>query len=140
MSRIQHGLSSCEPINSDLVAQFFGRSRRLFIERRASRVSDAIDRVEKTGDTCGVYEHGFTHRVYDRGARPSETLIVVSENSLSEFNQQCAVRNPSVARMDSTGDGHEIECNPRMLAARTEQLRMAGGSIGTLIQRGDTGC
>jgi len=124
-----------ELIDSDLIAQLFGCGRRLFIKRRAGRVRNAIDCVEKPGDARRIDERSLAHRVHDRSPRPGETLIIASENGLGKFDQQRAIRNTGIARKGAPGHGMEVKCVVGMLAARTEQLRMPRGSIGTLIQR-----
>jgi hypothetical protein len=63
----------------------------------------------------------------DRVSRMSQPLLVVAERGLHKFFQQLALGNATF--YGAIDDALEVELRTSMIAARTEQGRMAGRSI-----------
>jgi hypothetical protein len=102
-------------------------------ERRAGGIGDAIDGVEETRHRGGIDQCGRTQGPEQRSARLVQGAIVTAKRCLSKCHERLTMNNAAVS-----GAGHDnrkVKARAGMLGARTEQLNMTGGSIGTLVER-----
>src|ERR1700722_17175190 len=124
---------SVEGVDADSLAEACSFSGLRILERRAGGIGHSIDRVEKPGDPSGIDESGRAHRLEDGPPRPNQSDVVAAEDRIGEFDKAFALGNAAVTSGRNQGQRPEIVALTAMLAARTEQLHMAGGSIGTLV-------
>ena len=129
----------CLPPRSKIIDAEFGPQRLSFrcglcVERRSCGVCNAVDGVEETCHAGSIDKCGLSHLTHDIAASPRKPLVVGPEQRLGKFDQQRTIDDACVSDRNATRDGLEIEGIAGMLAARTEQLRMPGRSISTLIK------
>ena len=95
-------------------------------------IRHAIDRVERRHDRRGIDQGGIAHPGADFGSDRGQARLVAAEHRLSEGDQERAMRDVAVTR--GAGEQRQIVVLAFCFAALTEQDRMRGGSIETLIQ------
>lgn len=101
----------------------------------ARTVGHLHDRVER-GDGAGrVDQRFFAECGADCVARTDKTIRIRAQNGFNELGKQGGVRHAAIDR--TVDDGFEVDILAFMIAARTEQRRMTGGSI---IAAVDGGC
>jgi hypothetical protein len=106
------------------------------LKRRAGGIGDTIDGIEETRHRRGIDQCGRTQGQEQRSARLSQGVIIIAERRLSERHELLTMNDATVSYPGH--DNREIEGLVRVFGARTEQLHMAGGSIGTLVEGRDT--
>ena len=115
-----------------------GRSdvaRRLgfpIFKRRAGGIGDAINGVEETRYCSGIDQCRWAKGSEQRSARRVRGASIIAEHRLGERHELLAMDNAAVS--GARHHDREIEGLARVFGARTEQLHMADGSIGTLIE------
>ena len=130
---LKRPLCGSESVYAERLTQLRGISSGSLVERRASSVGDAIDRVEEGGYPGSIDGRGLAHFLRYGAAGSRKSIIVRAQHGLRELDQEISIGNPGIAGSAAAGDGGQFESTSTMLAARTEQLRVPGGSIGTLI-------
>ena len=121
-------------VDAEFGAEIGGPLEAFGVERDAGRVGDPVDCVEERDDGGGIDQRRVTETLAKGYACSRRPFIVVTENRLGEIDENCAMRY-AAARGGSAEHRREIVGFALMPAARTEQLRMAGGSIETAVQR-----
>ena len=96
------------------------------------------DRMKRRNDSCGVNQGGRPQNVVDSRSRGFAPGAIFRQHGFHQLEQQFRVRYPADSRV-AVHDGRGIVALAGMFTARTEQRRMAGGSVETFIDGGDTG-
>lgn len=121
-------------VDPQCLPEILGQRGLLILQRYARRVRHSVDRIEVRRDGRSIDKAGLSHCLNHRLARSGQSIGIGAEDRFGERDQHTGVRHAAVVPGLAQNNA-QIDDLLMILAARTEQLRMAGRSIEALVER-----
>ena len=122
-----------ERVDAQYVPEISGQRGLFILQRNPGGIGNAVDCIEICNYPSGVDQPSHTNGCQDLRARRPQALCVITYNGFGKCDERGGKWHPTV--LVSTTQ-HQAQINRLVikLTARTEQLRMTGRSIQTLVK------
>lgn len=123
-----------ERVDPQRLSEILGQRGFLVFQWHTRRVRDPVDRIEVRGNSRRIDKAGLAYSLNHRLARGGQLIGIGAKDRFGECHQHIGMWHAAVIPC-LTQNNAQIDDLLMILAARTEQLRMAGRSIEALVER-----
>jgi hypothetical protein len=93
---VAQGALDCESVDANFCPEVSRRVRLPVLQRRSSSIGHAVDGIEKSRNSCGIYQPLWAYGLQKGLPGLNEAIVPATENRLAKAHQQLTIWHAAV--------------------------------------------